>query len=658
MQFLKELMIGISTKVNLQGLNQGMAGINAKLNNVKMGFQGLNNKISGLEVAGLAVGMVGIIDKAVKFEDHMAGVIKQVNGMRDASGNLTTEYKSMENQIRELAKRSPISANEIADIVTAGARMNVAKEDLMGFTETAMKMATAFEAPAAELTDQMGKISNVFGIPIKSIGGLADTINYLDDNAISKGSDIINVLQRIGGTAKTVGMSAKDAAALGSTFLSLGASAEIAATGSNALMSILATAGTNKSATKGLSALGLNAKAIQKGMVTDATGTIQQVLNKVNALPQVQKLNVLTEIFGREYADDIAKVAGSVGEYRRQLELANGAAATGSMDREYQNKLKTTSAQMEIFKNKAIDVGITLGQALLPPIINIMDKLGPLVSSFGEWAKNNQGLITGIGGLIAGLVGFKLAMAGIGLLFMPISTAITVFSSLRKMTLLLTAAQWLWNAANLANPMVWIVGAIVIGVAALTAGVAYLYTNWDNVKRIAGEVGIAIKDAIGSAIDWVISKIAGIFQAFSDVWNNIKSVFSGGNSLAVNSTVDSTKARQSSPQPSFATASNYPMVQAQQKINASIPAMPQVQATKGYNPTVTAAQAQNSKVAIVNAAQAKQPPQVVKQQSQPNNVTMTNNYTINAATNPQAVSAEIDKRNRVARSYLNGGVAG
>ena len=86
--------------------------------------------------------------------------------------------------------------------------------------------------------------------------------------------------------------------------------------------------------------------------------------------------------------------------------------------------------------------------------------------------------------------------------------------------------------------------------------------------------------------------------------------------------------------------------------------MPQVQATKGYNPTVTAAQAQNSKVAIVNAAQAKQPPQVVKQQSQPNNVTMTNNYTINAATNPQAVSAEIDKRNRVARSYLNGGVAG
>lgn len=636
MQYLKELMIGISTKVNLQGLNQGMAGINAKLNNVKMGFQGLNNKISGLEVAGLSLGMAGIIDKAVKFEDHMSGVIKQVNGLRDSSGNLTAEYKGMEDQIRELAKRSPISANDIADIVTAGARMNVAKEDLMGFTETAMKMATAFEAPAAELTDQMGKISNVFGIPIKSIGGLADTINYLDDNAISKGSDIINVLQRIGGTAKTVGMSAKDAAALGSTFLSLGASAEIAATGSNALMSILATAGTNKSATKGLSALGLNAKAIQQGMVTDATGTIQQVLNKVNALPQVQKLNVLTEIFGREYADDIAKVAGSVGEYRRQLELANGAAATGSMDREYQNKLKTTSAQMEIFKNKAIDVGITLGQALLPPMIKIMDKLGPMVTSFGDWAKNNQDLIVGVGGLIAGLVGFKLAMTGIGLLFMPFSVAIGVFKGLATSIAFVRSGALLMNLAFLANPLTWIIGGIIIGVTALGYGIYKLVQNWDAVKASIIDVANTIYSAIGNAMQWV-----------SEKWNSFKSAL--GISVETNSTqniqqaIPNTKPNIGAiPSPLNVGATANPMIAAQQKINAATPIMPQAQANdSSYNPVVAAQQAKNT----------------VNHNNQNNNVTMTNHYTINGATDPQAVGAEIDKRNRVARAYLAGGVA-
>ena len=598
-------MIGISTKVKLDGLNQGMAKINAKLNNVKMGFQGLNNKISGLEVAGLSLGMAGIIDKAVKFEDHMAGVVKQVNGMRDASGNLTAEYKGMEDQIRELAKRSPISANEIADIVTAGARMNVAKEDLMGFTETAMKMATAFEAPAAELTDQMGKISNVFGIPIKSIGGLADTINYLDDNAISKGSEIINVLQRIGGTAKTVGMSAKDAAALGSTFLSLGASAEIAATGSNALMSILATAGTNKSATKGLSALGLNAKAIQQGMVTDATGTIQQVLNKVNALPQVQKLNVLTEIFGREYADDIAKVAGSVGEYRRQLDLANGTAAKGSMDREYQNKLKTTSAQMEIFKNKATDVGITLGQALLPSIISIMDKLGPLVSSFGDWAKDNKELITGVGGLVAGIIGFKLAMTGMSLLFTPISTAITVFSSLRKMTLLLTAAQWLWNAANLANPMVWIVGGIILGVGLLAYGIYEIVQNWDAVKASLVAVRDYLVNVLMKAFDWVGEK-----------WDSFKSALGMG-------------------------------VQTQTTQNIQQVTNPLAAAKLLTQPSVNP---------IVAAQQAKQPVQNTSK-NQTNNVTYNPTITISGVPDSKGVKDVMAEQNRMARSYLTGGVA-
>lgn len=52
-----------------------------------------------------------------------------------------------------------------------------------------------------------------------------DALNYLDGNAMSKG-DIINVLQRMGGVANRLDF--RKAAALGSTFLSLGAAPEIA----------------------------------------------------------------------------------------------------------------------------------------------------------------------------------------------------------------------------------------------------------------------------------------------------------------------------------------------------------------------------------------------------------------------------------------------
>ncbi|QIL83597.1 phage tail tape measure protein [Diaphorobacter sp. HDW4A] len=43
---------------------------------------------------------------------------------------------------------------------------------------------------------------------------MADTINYLDDNAISKGSDIIGFLNRVGGVAGTVGITGENMAAL------------------------------------------------------------------------------------------------------------------------------------------------------------------------------------------------------------------------------------------------------------------------------------------------------------------------------------------------------------------------------------------------------------------------------------------------------------
>jgi TP901 family phage tail tape measure protein len=83
-------------------------------------------------------------------------------------------------------------------------------------------MATAFDAVPDEIAESMGKVAKNFRIPTNAIMGLADTINYLDDNAISKGDDIINVLNRTSGVVSGVAMSARDAAALASTLLTLG----------------------------------------------------------------------------------------------------------------------------------------------------------------------------------------------------------------------------------------------------------------------------------------------------------------------------------------------------------------------------------------------------------------------------------------------------
>ncbi len=94
------------------------------------------------------------------------------------------------------------------------------KRDLLAFASTAAKAATAFELPADELSESLGKIAQLYKIPTRNIEQLGDALNYLDDNAMSKGADIIDVMQRLGGVADRLDY--RKAAALGSTFLTRG----------------------------------------------------------------------------------------------------------------------------------------------------------------------------------------------------------------------------------------------------------------------------------------------------------------------------------------------------------------------------------------------------------------------------------------------------
>jgi TP901 family phage tail tape measure protein len=179
------------------------------------------------------------------LEDAMKGVAKQVNGLRDDSGNRTPQYEEMQRAIMDASEKLPMAngAVDYAALVEGGARMGVAnsddpwqkqKADLLAFASMAAKASVAFELPADQLSESLGKIAGLYKIPTQNIEQLGDAINYLDDNAKSKGSDIIDVLQRVGGLASQLDY--KQAAALGSTFLTLGTPAEVAASATNAMV--------------------------------------------------------------------------------------------------------------------------------------------------------------------------------------------------------------------------------------------------------------------------------------------------------------------------------------------------------------------------------------------------------------------------------------
>ncbi len=179
--------------------------------------------------AGLAMGapVMAAVKSYTSMEDAMKGVAKQVNGLRDDNGNRTARFYEMQDAIKAASEQLPMEngAVDFAALVEGGARMNVAnpddswedqKRDLLAFASTAAKAATAFELPADELSESLGKIAQLYKIPTRNIEQLGDALNYLDDNAMSKGADIIDVMQRLGGVADRLDY--RKAAALGRRF--------------------------------------------------------------------------------------------------------------------------------------------------------------------------------------------------------------------------------------------------------------------------------------------------------------------------------------------------------------------------------------------------------------------------------------------------------
>ena len=478
------------------------------------------------------------VGKFMQHEDAMLGIARQVQGARDDAGNLTKVYRDAEQQVRDLSTRLPQTTVQIAQMMTAAARMEVPTNELGTFVELASEMATAFDAVPDQLAESMGKVAKNFKRPVTEIRGLADAINYLDDNAISKGADIIDVLNRTSGVASTVGISAENAAALGSTLLTLGERAETASTAINAIFTkfAAATKGTKKFKAA-VDEIGMTTEEIQRGMAKDAAGSLMKVAEAIRALPQDKRIGVMAELVGLEHSDTLAKLVDKPDELRRQMELANSAGAKGSMGREAAARNSTLSAQLVMQQNRMFNAMAVAGESLKEPIIAVFKVVNPLLERFTKWMQANPAIV---GGVLKVVVGLGLLSVALGAVLIPVGLFMVKGMLLRLMLgrlvfafsgiggavasvgpWLLRAAQWLgaWGA-TLATylPAMLRFGMVLFRIATgpvglLALAATMLYSRWADVvggfKLLMQDIG----EAVSGAAQYVWGLGARFFEA-------------------------------------------------------------------------------------------------------------------------------------------------
>ncbi|WP_149700147.1 phage tail tape measure protein [Campylobacter concisus] len=346
------------------------------------------------------------IKSAIDFESSMADVKKVVDFKDD------NEIKGFSNEILKMSQVIPMTADGLTQVAAAGGQMGLAKDELLKFTEMAAKTAVAFDITAESAGDTIGKIKNILSLSLDETGEMMDAINHLSNNNAAKASEIVEVMKRIAGIGKQVGLAKEQTAALASTFISLGKAPETAATASEALLKKLNNIESLSPKTRAaFKKTGLSIKNFSAMMKTDAQGAVLKFLETMNNIEPQKRGALLSAIMGTNYDSDIATLISGMDVYKKSLdEVSSKEKFLGSNEKEFQARSNTAANKIQLMKNTLNSLSISIGNVFLPYISTAIEKINGFIKKITEFAQNNEDLVKKIGFSVAAFFGFNVAM--------------------------------------------------------------------------------------------------------------------------------------------------------------------------------------------------------------------------------------------------------
>jgi hypothetical protein len=163
-------------------------------------------------------------------------------------------------------------------------------------------------------------------------------------------------------------------------------------------------------------------------------------------------------------------------------------------------KANTAQGQFQRLQVSLAETKETIGAALLP----IIEKVLPVLTTFGNWASENTAIFLTVAGVIGGIAAAVLLVNGAMTAWAAITTAFT-------------AIQTVFNAVMAMNPITL----IIIAVVALVAALVIAYKKFDGFRNLVDGVFKFLKTAVGVWVDGVKLYFGAVYTIFKTLFNGI-----------------------------------------------------------------------------------------------------------------------------------------
>ena len=385
-----ELSIKIAGKVDKSLIN----AINAAQSNVsslsttlsKVGTVGL--AAMGTLATGTVAALAKCTDAAKDFESQMGDVVKYVEGLADANGEVSAQlagngktyaenYAAMSDAILDLSTQIPMTAEELTRLAAAAGQSGKGISDLIqkdaagnigGFLKDVAMMGTAMDISAEQAGDWAAKWEQAFKMDHGEIMVLADQINYLGANSATTAAEIAAAVNSAASLGQIGGISVSTTAALADAMLATGVSSDRVGTSIKRMVTNFSKGSAATKQQKELwKDLGFTAEGVAKSMQEDSVGTLNSIFNAIKSLPEERQVSALSTLFGQWAIEGGAKIVNNLDVYQKALDMVNNPSLyTGSMEREFIIKASTSEAIDSMMANAFQAMKIDVGTAFLP----------------------------------------------------------------------------------------------------------------------------------------------------------------------------------------------------------------------------------------------------------------------------------------------------
>ncbi len=472
-------------------LSQGVDKLNQRAQQSQMKMAG-----GALGMYAAARGIESFLSPAIEM-DRSLGEIKSLSVRSDALKALKKDSLAFSIAYGGAATDFVKSSYDIQSSIDG-----LKGRDLGKLTNVANILAKGTKADAAVITDYMGTMYGIFKEEAKIMG----TVNWAENLA--------------GQTALAVEKFKTDGSKMAAAFGNLGAEAQsfkISMSEQIAVMGTLqSTMSGSESGTKYRAFLNGVSKAQDKlGIsLTDSNGkmlAMPKMLAAINSeftnLSDPAQAARLKEAFGSSEAVGLIKIlSAQTGALSKNInDLANV--------KGYKNAIAMAKSMADPWERLSAlgTAGRTmLGDAVLPTMVAMAEKMLEIGGTGLRWMEMFPTLtkvigftVLAIGGAVAMVSLFSLVsgVAGGVMMFLTGVMVIAkgVWAGVTAAMKVMTVAQWLFNAAVLANPISLMVMAVIAGIALLSFGVFMLIKHWDSVTL-----------AVESFVDKALTKLEGI----------------------------------------------------------------------------------------------------------------------------------------------------